>query len=442
MNFSESFKQSNQLCQFSPDASYLANSTQFRLIIRDVKTLQIKALFTCLDNINYLEWSCDSAYILCGLFKRGFIQVWSLENTDWTCKIDHGSMGLVAVRWAPDGRHILSTSDFKLRITVWSLVNKSVCYIKYPKHATKGVEFTKDGKFMAVAERRNCKDFISVFSCDSWDMLKHFETDTKDLADFAFSPNGCMIAVWDTKLEYKVVIYSLDGRFISSYSAYDFALGVKSCAWSPSNQFLAIGSYDQQVRILNNITWKVVSDFKHPPKLTNTNVLIYEESGKKPVILPWENQNNYKQFSVPSQYILQDVPYQVPTIRPDPEKPNPKLGVGTVTFSTDNKYMATKNDCMPNAVWIWDMIKMKLTSIVVQANPVRSFHWDYSETRLGIVTGTNKLYMWSPAGCLSVQVPEEGDFHITQFLWHQSSDAILLMSKDHMCLCYLQNNEN
>lgn len=45
-------------------------------------------------------------------------------------------------------------------------------------------------------------------------------------------------------------------------------------------------------------------------------------------------------------FILDDVqekPFQVPAVRPDPEKPNPKLGVGTVLFSFDSRYMATKN---------------------------------------------------------------------------------------------------
>lgn len=36
-----------------------------------------------------------------------------MENTEWTCKIDHGSLGLAYARWSPDSRHILSTSDFK-----------------------------------------------------------------------------------------------------------------------------------------------------------------------------------------------------------------------------------------------------------------------------------------------------------------------------------------
>lgn len=48
-------------------------------------------------------------------------------------------------------------------------------------------------------------------------------------------------------VQYKVLLYSLDGRLLSTYSAYEWSLGVKSVTWSPSSQFLAIGSYDEKV---------------------------------------------------------------------------------------------------------------------------------------------------------------------------------------------------
>lgn len=41
-------------------------------------------------------------------------QVWSLEQPDWHCKIDEGSIGLVSSRWSPDGRHVLNTTEFNV----------------------------------------------------------------------------------------------------------------------------------------------------------------------------------------------------------------------------------------------------------------------------------------------------------------------------------------
>lgn len=35
-----------------------------------------------------------------------------------------------------------------------------------------GLEFRTDGKYMALAERRNCKDCISIFSCSVWQLVR------------------------------------------------------------------------------------------------------------------------------------------------------------------------------------------------------------------------------------------------------------------------------
>jgi WD40 repeat protein len=112
MNFSDLFKQTNQICEFSPNGKYVASVVQFRLIIRDLNSLDVLHIFSCLDTITYIEWSNDSEFILCSLNKRNLIQVFSLENVEWKCKIDEGSAGLNQVNWSPDSRHILTTSDF------------------------------------------------------------------------------------------------------------------------------------------------------------------------------------------------------------------------------------------------------------------------------------------------------------------------------------------
>lgn len=44
------------------------------------------------------------------------LQVWSLEQPDWHCKIDEGSIGLLSSRWSPDGRHILNTTEFHVSV--------------------------------------------------------------------------------------------------------------------------------------------------------------------------------------------------------------------------------------------------------------------------------------------------------------------------------------
>ncbi|XP_038677952.1 WD repeat-containing protein WRAP73 isoform X1 [Scyliorhinus canicula] len=444
MNFSELFKQSNQLCRLSPDGRYSAVCVQYRLVIRDVHTLQVLHLYTCLDQIQYVEWSADSLFILCAMYKRGLVQVWSLEQPDWHCKIDEGSAGLVASRWSPDGRHILNTTEFHLRITVWSLCTKSVSYIKYPKSCQHGMDFTKDGHYMALAERRDCKDHISIFVCSEWQLLRHFETETQDLAGIKWSPNSCVLAVWDSCLEYKVLLYSLDGRLLSMYSAYEWSLGVKSVAWSPSSQLLAIGSYDEKVRIINHVTWRKLVELEHLPTIRNPKSVIYKEVETCPRLggdglsFPPISTEKSSLFNSESKYEICQPPVDVPVVKPDPDRANPKLGVGMLAFSPDNQFLATRNDNMPNTLWIWDAQKLKQYVVLEQLSAVKSFQWDPCRARLAICTGSNKVYLWSPAGCLSVQVPAEGNFQILSLHWHPNGDSLMLLSKDKMCVCYLE----
>ncbi|NXP29239.1 WRP73 protein, partial [Scytalopus superciliaris] len=424
-----------------------ASCVQHRLVVRDVSSLQVRQIYPCLDQIQYIEWSSDSLFILCAMYKRGIVQVWSLEQPDWHCKIDEGSAGLVASCWSPDGRHILNTTEFHLRITVWSLCTKSVSYIKYPKACQQGVAFTKDGRYMAVAERRDCKDFISIFVCSNWQLLRHFDTETQDLFGIEWAPNGCVLAAWDSCLEYKLLLYSLDGRLLSSYRAYEWPLGIKSVAWSPSSQFLAIGSFDEKVRILNHVTWKKITEFEHPATIASKKTIVYKEVEKSPSIeterltFPPTGALACSLFSTRSKYEISEVPVSLQYIKPVADRANPKMGVGMLAFSADNCFLATKNDSIPNTVWIWDIRKLKLLVVLEQLCTIQCFQWDPRQPRLALCTGNSRVYLWSPTGCMAVQVPGEGDFQIVSLSWHSSGDSMVLLSKDNFCVCYFKREE-
>mmetsp|Transcript_65310 Transcript_65310/g.206311 ORF Transcript_65310/g.206311 Transcript_65310/m.206311 type:complete len:438 (+) Transcript_65310:104-1417(+) len=435
MDFSEVYRHCGPAPKYSPDGRYLATVVDYRLVVRDVDTLQVVQLFSCLDMIEHVEWACDSDHILCALYKRAIVQAWCVSEPDWTCKIDEGPAGITHAQWAPDGKSILSTADFQIRFTVWSLVSKSCIYIKAPKFAgPRGISFTRDGKFMALAERRDCRDAISIFRCNGWEVAAHFPLDTTDMSDMAWSPDGSTIAVWDTALDYRLLVYAIDGRLLHKFSAYDNALGIKSVSWSPSGQLLAVGSFDQHARVLNNITWKPFAEFSHttPIRETAARAVVYEEE-VEPAPPPGADEDAPEDLS---RYLVSELPVTIPEKPCDVQKPNPKQGVGMVNWSHDSAYLMTRNENMPTTLWIWDTKRLELAAVLIQKDPIKSAAWDPHRNRVAMCTGGKRVYVWAPEGASCIHIPL-GTFRANGLQWNPSGTAFALCDKDSFCCAFL-----
>lgn len=65
MDFSETFKCSGPTA-YSPNGRYLAIAAEYRLFVRDADTLAVVQLYSCLDKIHTVDWSPNSAYVMCG----------------------------------------------------------------------------------------------------------------------------------------------------------------------------------------------------------------------------------------------------------------------------------------------------------------------------------------------------------------------------------------
>jgi WD40 repeat protein len=421
MDFSDALKTTTAVV-VSNDGSLIGCAVDFRVVVRDTKTLDIVNLFTCVDKVSSVALSGDSSraetgqwggFVLAVVPARACVQVWGVGDDKWSCRIDEGVAGIVRAVWAPDSRQIVTFAEHALRITVWSLIDQTASYIQLPKFSSKAAEFSPDGQWFAVCERKDGKDMVSLFSVgEQWALAKHFQTDTNDLADLAFSPDSACLVCWDNPVEYRAVIHALDGRRLRSFSAYEGRLGIKSVAWSPSSQLLALASFDEAIRILNHLTWKVVVEFKHAERITSRMPVVYVESPGQ------------------GRFDLAEPPVSLPFAKPDMDKPNPALGVGWCEFSRGNRYLATRSDGQPQCVWIWDLARASLSTVLVLSSPVRKAAWDPLHERIALVSGGLAVYLWSPDGASVVAIPGQDDFAAVSLQWAPDGEALIIRDKN------------
>lgn len=166
-------------------------------------------------------------------------------------------MGINNCSWAPDSKQILLLSSSKL--AAYNLTNGNVSWFKSVKPSSKVCVFSNCGKYLALAERKDCKDYVGVYFTTDWKLLNHFSlNEMLDLAGLIWAPNNSFLVAWDSHLNYKLVPICLLNGPQPKYSAYDYALGIKDCVYSHNSLLLAVGSYDEKIRILNALTWKLV----------------------------------------------------------------------------------------------------------------------------------------------------------------------------------------
>ena len=108
---------------------------------------------------------------------------------------------------------------------------------------------------------------------------------------------------------------------------------------------------------------------------------------------------------------------------------------GSVAWSHDGSFIATRCDSMPHAVWVWETRSLALASLLVQARPVRAAAWCPASHRLVLCTGEAKLYLWTPDGASCVHIPLPG-FRASGAAWHPDGTSLVLTGRDSFCVAF------
>ena len=431
LTFSNKRKYSGNIA-FSPDSKYFAISKGLELIIYDNKYLKPYQNFSFVDFIEDIQWSKNSKLILVGLYKRARCEIRSIENPKWYCSIDEGVKGMKYSLFSPDSLHILSICDHNIKLSIRSLVDKSLLYINFPKYARKGLSFSSKGNFMALAERNEAKDYIGVYFVNKWTCIKKFLTQTEDLQDVKWSYDNSALLIPDTPTLCILYIYSPIGDLISKIELYQYKMGIKSMDISPNGHYICLGLYDQSLRIFNNISYTCVTIFEHDKEILNDiKVNYYKEE-----ILNNEGESKYIQIKPPIDLRNENILKNKNNYINDKV---PKIGISKMAFSFDNYFLATKNDKMPNILFIWDINQMNLQFVLIQLNEIVHFEWAKNKNILFISTNNNKLYYFTLDSCKILQLSK--DFNNKSLIFSSDGKKMMIKDTNNFIMVNMDNNE-
>jgi hypothetical protein len=272
----------------------VATAVDHRLVLRDAETLAVIFMQDCVAKIEHIEWSNDSDHVLCAMYKKGKVQCFRASDDEWRCEVDEGPAGVAFAKWSPCGTRVLCVTEFKLRLSVWSLLDATCVYVKSPKFDDgRGLDFSPDGKFLAFVRRDKRTDSVLVVDARDWTVASAFDVATEDLADARWSPDSTSIAVHDAPHANKgAMLYSPDGRLLgecepdgdskdpSNVKTNQAArVGVTRVRWSSGGSFLAAGGRDRRCRVVNHVSWRAFADLGHADRVVApATVAVYEET--------------------------------------------------------------------------------------------------------------------------------------------------------------------
>ncbi len=117
MSFSELIEGS--LVKWAPNAGLIAcpQIKEDKLEVRTLaKRLRISQSYStqALNRIDQVEWSADSGFLALASYTQGLVQLFSIKDPKWKCKIDLGTeaegTGLLDITWGPKTPDLLTTS--------------------------------------------------------------------------------------------------------------------------------------------------------------------------------------------------------------------------------------------------------------------------------------------------------------------------------------------
>ena len=254
----------------SSDGTYIATILQSQLLIRSASSGQVIQTYPLPRNdgdlYRHLKWSGHRDTSNTGeklrilVADNDTIRVFEVGNAQWKAVINGAAGntgGIAQVSFGANENEVLVFSDLAYKVTIWSLVTSRGVEIRDPKSGSKGHDYRPKTQHLAILTREIAHDTLLILAPSTHEVLENVELSTIDAQGVKWSPDGRWLAIWDSSSAgYKVFIYTSDGHLFKTFggghTADNIGLGMRSLAWSPNSEHLAIGDYEDRIILLAN----------------------------------------------------------------------------------------------------------------------------------------------------------------------------------------------
>lgn len=435
--FTNLYKHSNRICRYSPDSNYIAVLVGNQLVIRSHPDLEILHVYTKEWPIDAMGWSPNSEKLFIANIKQNHYEAHAMNQAEWSCRFKDPHRMIANIKFTSDSNTIFNTQKFHHGFNVFSLRHqKAFIPIDHVKFKDRGYIACPDSKWFGLLRRKDHKDWITICDVETYEIIENFEIDTVDAQDISISPDGLFIAAIDVSIYYKLVVYRPDGSRVTTFSAYDDGLGIKSITWSPTTQLLAVNSYDHKSRILSTFDWKQLEEFTHHTKyLEDSNLEIHVEK-------------EIMSGAPHAGFDVRTSARHIPMLRPDHEKANPKTAINT-KFNCMGNFMMTLSESIPTTACIWDMSTMASHAIIALQEPIVSAVWNPKiDSLLALCCESGRFYIWhnekqgnQRSAVFVVNIPAD-QFTVKSIKWSPDGQSLMLMGEDMFCLAWSSINSS
>jgi WD40 repeat protein len=285
---------------------------------------------------------------------RSTLQRYNHLNSGWKCidTLYHSSGSINSLAISPDGRIIVSGSDYFYPIKLWNTRNNKLLRIFKCDYSINTVAISPNGLILATGDSANN---IQLWDISSRTKISFFQAHTAFFAgvhSLSFSPDSKILAsagsdalvrLWDVNTGQEI------GTFIGHYRS------VSSVCISPNGQIIASGSADRTVIIWDLNTGEILHRLHHTNMFAAVNSIAFSPDGE---IIATGNDDDTIKF------------WQVSTGQEINYFESNSGGVRCVTFSPNTEIIASSS---VRSIKLWNMnTKQEICTLTGHSGKVNS----------------------------------------------------------------------